>query len=232
MGLRESCDADTLRDYKRTMKTWIEDDVLPLAEVITDRVETDAGVHAHIPTVVKGLREEAVTAEITRGLLSAFEEHAGLVFKDSVKSIVVIRRQVRDLSLMGSLMRFIDKMTDAEEFHPTVCVELGLDEFVENKYKALERFATSALLNHMCDNMEEAEAQSSDSDDSDDAHDADDSDGEKKCGSDESEEEEGDDSDEDQSSDSGSGDEEKLVANAASDSDDEHARPSKTARTE
>lgn len=228
-------EGDELREQRNLIRNWLQEELLPLAERVADRTDADAGAQRHMPAIVKGLLDANVEQEVTADLLQAFEDDNELEAKDRELTLVKMRSAVTDLATMSHCMRVVDGITDACPFNDTTCTQLNLDEFMETKYKGVEKYLVTSLLKHFVSYMyiesADEEVGSEDSDDE-----ADDDDDDDKAGIEKDSDDDEEDDDREEGSESGEPDsdaEEKMLNDAVEESDDDEAAPAaKRAKTE
>ena len=224
---------DELREHRNTIRTWIQEELMPLAERVADRTDADAGAHRQ-PAIVKTLLDTNVEQEVTADLLQSFVDDNDYEPKDRELTLTKMRNAVMDLATMSLCVRAVENLTEECTFTDTTSTNLGLDEFMENKWNAMEKYLVTAMLKHMVSYMyiaaeddEEEDLGSEDSDDEEEEDDGlvekdsdDDSDGEGEEGS--------------ESGEPDSDAEEKMLKEAVeeSDDDDEAAPAPKRAKTE
>jgi len=214
---------DELREQRNTIRTWIQEELMPLAERVADRTDSDAGAQRHMPAILKGLLDTNVNEEVTQDLLQSFCDDNDYTPKDHELTLTKMRAAVQDLATMSFCVRTVELLTDDCSFSDTTSTNLDLDNFMENKWKATEKYLINAVLKHLVSHMYvagEDDEEDIPSEDSDDEEDDDDD----KAGI---EKDSDDDSDGDEGSESGEPDsdaEEKMLKDAASESDDEGSK--------
>jgi len=225
---------DELREQRNTIRTWIQEELMPLAERVADRTDSDAGAQSHMPAIVKGLLDTTVNEEVTQDLLQSFCDDNDYTPKDHELTLTKMRAAVQDLATMSFCVRTVELLTEDCSFSDTTSTNLDLDNFMENKWKATEKYLINAVLKHLVSHLyvagEDDDDEDIGSEDSDDEADDDDD----KAGI---EKDSDDDSDGDEGSESGEPDsdaEAKMLKDAASESDGEGSKaPSpKRAKTE
>jgi hypothetical protein len=240
MGLLISeLEGDELREHRGLIRTWLQEDLVPLAERVADRTDSDAGAQSHMSAIVMGLRTANVETEINLDLLHQFEDDNEFKAREPLVLLHKMQVAIHDLAVWLHLTRVVDAHVEIDAFDPTTASHMGLDEVMENKYAALVKYTVTSLLKYMCANLamesasDDDEDIEGDSDDEDNDDEDDDADGLIEKDSDDSDEEE----EEDAGNESGepnSDEEAKMVKEAVdSDSDnDEDAPPAKRARAE
>ena len=228
---------DDLKANKALIRSWLNETLLPLAEIVADRVESNMPVdieQANVPAVTKDMRKEAVEQLVDFNVVSEFEEDIQFSFKDADVALRMMQSSIKDLATISHIVRIVDAITDADPFNPSVCTAIDLDDFAEAKHKALLKHTTNVLLKFCVNNLQEMRDDGLDDDDED-AHSDDDEDKEDEEDDDAGVEKDSDESDEsDEGSDSGEPDSEaeaKMVAEAE-ESDEEGESPAKRAKAQ
>jgi len=147
-------DSDELCDNKNLIRTWLRENLMPLAEVVADRVEGDGGAQAHIPAIMKDLRQAVIDEIVNQDVLKEFEEDIQFEFKDFVVAVRVFQTAVKDLALMSHIVRTVDAITDADGFYSSASANCNLDDFVEAKQKALLKWTENFLLKFCIANLQ------------------------------------------------------------------------------
>ena len=239
-----SLTGDELKSNKNLIRAWLSDEVIPLAITVAERTASDAGNHLHIPSMVKNLRDENVDNVINDDLIAEFEETSQLRCKERPVALQVLQTAVKDLALFCHISSTVEKITEEDRFYPSAAANVGLDSFMDTKYKELIKWTTMFLLKFLVENMLVESSDDEDSEDSDDSdEDEEDEEDEEKAGvekdSDDSdseeEEEEEDGEEEEEASESGEPDsdaERKMVEEAGSESDDDESGVTKKRKRE
>lgn len=213
-------DSSELSENKKLIRTWLRETLMPLAETVADRAESDGGAQAHIPTIMRDLRQAVVEELVGDDLVDEFEEDVQYTFKDRDVAERMLQSSVKDLALMSHIVRTIAGINEADPFARSATTSLNLDDFAEAKHKALIKYTENMLVKFCVNNLQtdcsdEEDIGSEDSDDEED--DNDDAAGiEKDSDDDEGGSEEGSESGEPDSD-----DEKKMLADAVDSDDDE-----------
>jgi hypothetical protein len=240
-----SLTGDELKSNKNLIRAWLSDEVIPLAITVAERTASDAGNHVHIPSMVKDLRDENVDNVINDDLIAEFEETSQLRCKERPVALRMLQTAVNDLALFCHISSTVEKITEDNRFYPSAAANVGLDTFMDTKYKELIKWTTMFLLKFLVENMLVESSDNEDSEDSDDS-DEDDSDEEdeedeekagveKDSGDSDSDEEEEEDGEEEGGSESGEPDsdaERKMVEEAGSESEDDESGVTKKRKRE
>jgi hypothetical protein len=147
-------DSDELSDNKNLIRTWLRETVLPLAENVADRTESDGGAQAHMPALMKDLRWAVTQEMVGEDMLKEFEEDIQFDFKDMAVAERVFQTNIKDLALMSHIVRTVDAITDADGFYPSASANCNLDDFVEAKQKALLKWTENTLLKFCVTNLQ------------------------------------------------------------------------------